>query len=166
MKNVAYWWVFFWTQVTCVGVAWYFNVIQQMWAADVSYISAGILFLWLIGTINIGVKTHDAYKTTTSEPIFAEYLAYACSAFGMVGTLVGFIVLVGGSIDVMGDDVTPQQLKLMLATLTSGIGTAVWTTLAGIVATICLTFQLNNLQILVNTRAATGVKSTVVLLED
>jgi len=42
--------------------------------------------------------------------------------------------------------VTDTALKAMLASLTTGFGTAVWTTLIGLVTSLSIKFQLNNLE--------------------
>ena len=70
---------------------------------------------------------------------------------GMIGTLIGFIVMVGSSVSDLQGVVTDATLKSMLTSLTTGFGTAVWTTLIGIIASVSIKFQLSNLETMAET---------------
>ena len=77
-------------------------------------------------------------------------------SLGMVGTLIGFIVVLSsafGSIDVAN----PAELKQVIASLATGMGTALVTTLVGLVHSIVLKVQLVQLEE-GNAEAATNEK--------
>lgn len=148
MKNIAYWWIAFWAQLITLGVLGFLGTLTNIWANDVSSLSVVILILWFIGTIDVGIKTHQAHGGVNVVPRTGWFLSEAVTAFGMMGTLVGFIVMVDSSVIGVGDDVTTNELKAMLGQLTAGLKTAVFTTLIGLVAMVSLKFQLNNIDLL------------------
>jgi ABC-type Fe3+ transport system permease subunit len=150
MKHISYWWVFFWTQVVGIGVAGYYGFIDLMWSADITHLSIGICGMWLIGTIDVGRRTHQAINGKWSEPRLSWFLADAVTLVGMIGTLIGFIFMVGSSITDLDGVVNDDTLKTMLTSLTTGFGTAVWTTLIGLIASLSIKFQLNNLETMVD----------------
>lgn len=150
MKHISYWWVFFWTQAIGIGVAGYYGFIDLMWHADLTHLSVAIGVMWLVGTIDVGRRTHQVLSGLWSEPRLSWFLADAVTMVGMIGTLIGFIVMVGSSISDLGGVVNDDTLKTMLTSLTTGFGTAVWTTLIGLIASLSIKFQLNNLETMVD----------------
>lgn len=165
MRNVAYWWVWFWAQILGVGVAYYYGIIHMLWTADVSRISVAILTILVVGTIDVGIRTHRAVKgLQVTEPTFSWFLADTATVLGMIGTLIGFILMVSSAIGDLSGVVNDETLKTMLTSLTSGIGTAVWTTLVGLIVSLSIKFQLVNLETVnENKKADDGL---VVLLEE
>ena len=150
MKHIAYWWVFFWAQTIGLAVAYYYGFITTMWENDVSYISAAIAGILILGTLDVGRHIHMAAKGNFTEPRFAWFLADAATAFGLIGTVVGFIVMMNSAMTDMDGVVTTANLKIMIASLNVGIGTAVWTTLAGLITSVSIKYQLNNYDIMVS----------------
>ena len=167
MKNVAYWWVFFWAQIVAVVVAYYYGFFTVMWENDISKLSIAIGAILIIGTFDVGIRTHQALKKKYIEPKFAWYLADLATNVGFAGTLIGFIVMFSGSIlSNLQGVVTGEDLKVMLVSLAIGIGTAVWTTLAGLIASSSIKFQLNNLEILIDRAKRKDSEAQVVLLNE
>ena len=61
---------------------------------------------------------------------------------GMVGTVIGFILAFSNFTEL---DVTNiESMRLVLRTMATGIGTALWTTLIGLVCNTLLKLQLIN----------------------
>jgi hypothetical protein len=61
--------------------------------------------------------------------------------------VIGFIVMITGAMGTLpAGELTPQHLKTMINSLSHGIGTALWTTLWGLIGSISLKIQMNNLE--------------------
>lgn len=117
------------------SIAYYFGLITYLIEVDLTYLTFVIFALWNISTLWIihlaySIKGGTRYNPERFGPIW--FMSDAYLSLGMIGTLIGFIVVLStafGSID--PSDVT--QLKAVLATIASGMGTALTTTLVGLV---------------------------------
>ncbi|HSV71415.1 MAG TPA: MotA/TolQ/ExbB proton channel family protein [Methylibium sp.] len=80
----------------------------------------------------LGDLTHGPHET-------AWWFAGTTIKLGLLGTVVGFIVMIG-QIDLQGTDTA--QIQALLAQMTKGMGIALVTTLVGLVANLLLGIQL------------------------
>jgi len=64
---------------------------------------------------------------------------------GMIGTIVGFIYTL---VTTLGTGIDASQLNTIITGLAHGIGTAGWTTLCGLIASLSIKLQMNNLEAL------------------
>lgn len=149
MRNMLYWWIFFWVQVVAFAFAGYLGVFKIVLKADISYISFGIMALHALTTCWIGLMT-KAQATSSGGYKYHQdsgwFFAEVAMMLGMIGTIIGFVytlttTLGGGSLD-------PAQLNMVVAGLAKGIGTAGWTTLFGLIACLSIKLQMNNLEAL------------------
>lgn len=141
-----FWWLFFWIQTVGYAIAAYFGVFHLMWAADFSKISFVIFAAHLIITIWLGFKTHGKVKGVEFREDSGWFLAESMLTLGMIGTVVGFIYMIETTIGTLGAAVTVETLRSLVSGLAYGIGTALWTTLIGLIASLCLKVQLNNIE--------------------
>jgi len=147
MKQIAYWWLLFWIQVVGFGLAAYFGALQLTWAADVSKLSFVIIFFHVVGTIWIGHQTIKQARGRGCNVAGGWYLSELVLSLGMLGTVIGFIFMISTSIGSLGSgEMTTEGLRATISALALGIGTALWTTLWGLVASIALKTQMNNLE--------------------
>ena len=135
------WWILFTAQLCGVWAAWNYGVFNTLYEVDKSFIGFGILIVHSIATLWIGNKTKNIQSTNfdTSQGYFI------CETFlkmGMVGTVIGFILAFSNFTEL---DVTNiESMRLVLRTMATGIGTALWTTLIGFVCNTLLKLQLIN----------------------
>lgn len=125
----------FWNQWSILILVWvaitfaYYNgALDYVLTADKTYITLGIL-----ATFNICAVSSLIFTYMKKIPAWAakqlDFIAAHLTAIGMVGTVIGLIIIVRDGIP------DPQHLL-------AGVGTALTTTLAGLVATVLLNQML------------------------
>lgn len=142
------WWTT--TVLTFVGfgVAAHFGAYEFILANDWTRISFIILGIFAASNFYVGwctyrVKQGMVFPVERYGP--AWFTSDALLTLGMVGTLIGFLTVLStafGDIDVNN----PESLKLVIGTLATGMGTALLTTLTGLVTSLVLKTQLVNLE--------------------
>lgn len=120
------------------GVGVYFDAHTFIIKNDFTYLSfinLSILFLFtLVALYQTFVKS---FKTSDTQWFFAD----AVLSLGMVGTLAGFLVVLYSTFQ--GLDVgDTDSMKKAIETLATGMGTALLTSLVGLVASLIMKFQL------------------------
>jgi hypothetical protein len=131
------------------------GLLSKLWVVDQSHIATFTLFLFFFVSLFIGWLTN---KLTTLGKKDEEYIHlrafiqpcwFSSELFmglGMVGTLIGFILmLTGGISSVDMSDVNAS--KQAIAGMAAGMGTAVLTTLIGVSASMLVKLQMSNLGI-------------------
>lgn len=110
------------------AAAFYFGAVHWVWAADVTHISAGILGLFQVSSL---MALWYTYKKSIPTPVMniLDYVSTHLTALGMLGTILGLIFIIMNGIP------APQELLI-------GVGTALTTTLTGLICTIILNLQL------------------------
>ena len=124
--------------VVAAGVASYFGGVAFLLANDFTYISFAILAILTIFTIRSLYQTYFAnFETSESQ----WFVADAVLSMGMVGTLAGFLVVLYSTF--VGLDVgDTESMKRAIEILATGMGTALLTSLVGLVASLIMKFQL------------------------
>lgn len=144
------WWVIVCLQLLSLGIAGYFGAYQELWAKDLTKLSFVIISIWTITTMWIGfwqlkfVRVHVSYLIK-----IGWFLSETCMAIGMIGTVAGFLLMLGtafSGIDV-GDT---ASLQSALTSMAVGMSTALYTTLVGLVCGLYIKSQLVNLEHLID----------------
>ena len=115
-------------------------------------ISNGIVkdyFVDLIGLKKNGATTHVQILETYIKKTVGFYeFGWFCSdimlKLGLIGTVIGFIIMLGSLSDITTFDVT--LLQGVLTTMGSGMGVALYTTLSALVAGVMVAVQYYNLE--------------------
>ena len=82
----------------------------------------------------------DVYVTRLKDPDEIGWFASdAMIKLGLLGTIIGFILMLGSVVNVTEFDVTTMQK--ILAHMSSGMGTALYTTMSGLICSLLATFQ-------------------------
>lgn len=107
-------------------------------ANDFTYISLiNIGILWVATTVVLFKAQRGIVTTTDSQWFWAD----AVLSLGMVGTLAGFLMVLYSTFQ--GLDVGDvESMKEAIETLASGMGTALLTSLVGLVSSIIMKYQL------------------------
>lgn len=150
-----------WLQIasTSVGVyfAYKFGVFHEIMEKDESMLSFLIIAGFVLMSLWCGVKTfiisrslnlNNKIPTESELKVIKQedYGWFACAKFeqiGYIGTLVGFIIMLAGFSTV--DPSQMQSLQALIIALASGMATALYTTLAGLVCSHLLSYQYQNL---------------------
>lgn len=151
MVSVLKWWLIFCLTLLGCGVATYFNMHNHIYNADVTKLSFLIIVIFFITSIWIGNKTyrlekHDDYDQDTKVGWF---VAESCLALGMVGTVTGFLLMLGtafSNIDVTNSASLQKALEFMAV----GMSTALYTTLVGLICSLIIKVQLVNLEVAID----------------
>ena len=115
-------------------------------------ISEGIVSEYFIDFLNLkknGVNTHsqilDSYiKKTNGYYELGWFSADLMLKLGLIGTVIGFIIMLGSLSDITTFDVT--LLQGVLTTMGSGMGVALYTTLSALVTGLFIAIQYFNLE--------------------
>jgi hypothetical protein len=140
------WWVIVILQSLSLAIAVYFGAIEEIWLNDQTKLSFVILAIWAVSTLSIGYwhlarnKSRVNYMTK-----IGWFLSETCMAIGMIGTVIGFLLMLGsafGNINVADTASLQTALKFMAL----GMSTALYTTLVGLVCGLYIKSQLVNLE--------------------
>lgn len=127
------------------------GVYNMIYEADYTMLSFAIMGLAILMTGRCGYLTFLASRTTDPDKLQSLDIskeagwmsATWCARIGLVGTVIGFIMMLGGLRGVDFTDVTSTQK--VISSMSVGIGVALWTTLIGQICSIILTLQYFNL---------------------
>lgn len=107
------------------------------WYNDITYLSSVILVLWIMSTIVVGIQIQKNQESTE----VSWFIADSFLTIGMIGTVIGFVYMLSTTFASLNPDDT-NSMKAAIATMAAGMSTALLTTLAGLIASLCLKFQL------------------------
>ena len=152
-NSMLKWWLIFCLQLLVFFIFVYFDGITTLWNVDLTRLSYAIIVIWLLTSIFIGRwHTNISLKITDNELNIGFFLSEVCLALGMLGTVVGFLIMLGTTFTEM--DVTNViTLQNAIAKMAKGMSTALYTTLIGLVCSLFLKFQMVNLEYRVNNEA-------------
>lgn len=136
-KRFMYWWLVTVIQAILVGITAYFGSMEFLWNTDITKLSFLTIALWVGTSAVIGYSSYNS-KTNYDTPWF---VAESCMTVGMIGTVIGFILMLGSSFA----DLDPSNIESMRAVITdmaAGMSTALLTTLTGLIASLFLKVQI------------------------
>lgn len=122
----------------------YFN---ELWSKDSSYISFIILALFYGFTVYAG-RLSVLVDRESEEIVLPRlerlwFISDACLSLGMMGTIVGFIMMLSNLYDV--DISKPKMVEKFIRELGYGLSVALYTTLVGLISSVILKLQAFNI---------------------
>jgi uncharacterized membrane protein HdeD (DUF308 family) len=109
-----------------------FNLIQLLAEKDSTYLTFGILIVAVATSLSLfPMKTKD----------WQWFMSDAVLSIGMVGTLFGFLMVLGQSFADI-DTSSTESMTVAIGTLAQGMSTALVTSLVGLVCSLWLKLQL------------------------
>lgn len=141
MKALLRWWLIFCLTILAGGIAIYFDIHKELYKADQTKISFLILTIFILTSIWIGVVTKLQDRTVE----LGWFIAEACLALGMIGTVTGFLLMLNGAFTQI-DLSNPTTIQNSLVNMALGMSTALYTTLTGLVCSLALKIQLVNVE--------------------
>jgi len=146
IKSIKFW--KFWTITILIVFAlvtgqYYFGLFEFILAYDQTYLSLVNLAIMAIAHLMIG-RMHLKGNYAPADHQMVGYLGSVTTSIGLVGTLVGFMLLLWA---VFGPGVAldPSNVASMtaaMANMAQGMSTALITSLTGILASIVIQFQI------------------------
>ena len=134
------WWLIFALAIAGSVLAYITGLFAQVNDADFTKISFLIFGLFIVFSIRCGMNT-----AKIKEDNAGWFMSDIMITMGMIGTVVGFIYMLStcfGSIDTS----QPQTMQLALSKMSTGMGTALYTTASGLICSLLLKLQLFNLE--------------------
>jgi len=151
MKSLLKWWLVFCLTLLGMCACVYFNIHKDLYAADVTRLSFLIISIFICTSVWIGTKTYKIgiHQDYNQKSDVGWFIAESCLAIGMVGTVTGFLIMLGtASTNV--DVTNAATLQQALSDMALGMSTALWTTLVGLVSSLIIKVQLVNLEVALN----------------
>ena len=147
-KKLLKWWLIFCLTMLGFGTLYYFNVHSLLYHADVTKLSFLIIIIFMFTSIWIGRKTFDLETTSVTDDTIdvGWFIAESCLALGMVGTVTGFLYMLGTAFENI-DVSNSLTLQDALASMAKGMSTALYTTLTGLIASLIIKVQLVNYEV-------------------
>ena len=138
MQTQLKWYAIFCSSLLLVYLSYYFGILHELYQTDFTKLSWVILAIFFVMSSALGYKLHKKnYKTSDFEWFVAESML----SIGMVGTVIGFIYMLTTIFS--GLDVQQvASVQQALSDMATGMGTALWTTLVGLIFSIIYKTQL------------------------
>ena len=152
MKYILFlqWWLIF-TIISVLSIfTTYSGFAKEIWIKDSSYISYSTFVMFIICSIFCGKISYNLCKngskfgkSALSDHIhkveIGWFVSELCLTLGMIGTIVGFIMMLSGfnSLDIQNI----QTVQQLLSQLGQSMATALYTTVVGLVCGSILKLQ-------------------------
>jgi len=151
MVSLLKWWLIFCLTLLGCAIGTYFNMHNLIYDADVTKLSFLIIVIFFCTSVWIGNKTYrlGKYDDYDQDTKVGWFVAESCLALGMVGTVTGFLLMLGtafSNIDVTNSASLQKALEFMAV----GMSTALYTTLVGLICSLIIKVQLVNLEVAIN----------------
>ena len=147
-RKLLKWWLIFCLTLLGFGTLYHFNMHSQLYYADVTKLSFLIIIIFIFTSVWIGRKTYDLETTSVIDDKIdvGWFIAESCLALGMVGTVTGFLYMLGTAFENI-DITNATTLQDALASMAKGMSTALYTTLTGLIASLIIKVQLVNYEV-------------------
>ena len=137
------WWLMVTLMVVGISTSIYFNFDTFLYENDLTKISLVIVSLFAICTSVIGYKIWNGViqRKKIYDYETEWFVSEVLISLGMIGTVIGFIFMlhsVFGNLNI-SDTVAVQQ---SLGSMAKGMGTALLTTLVGLISSVLIKSQL------------------------
>ena len=151
MKSVLKWWLIFCLIVIGLATCIYFNIHTSLYESDITRLSYLILIIFGCTSVWIGSLTYKVgvLKDYDQNADIGWFVAESCLALGMVGTVTGFLIMLGTAFENV-DVSNAVTLQQALSDMATGMSTALWTTLVGLVCSLIIKVQLVKLEVELN----------------
>jgi hypothetical protein len=131
------WWLIFILMILSGAVTWYFSFINFLYANDFTKLSFVIIAILFFTTLIIGYKYYKNNHDFEIEWFTSEVVI----SLGMIGTVVGFIFMLYAAFSELTVD-DPVKLQQSMMLMAKGMGTALLTTLVGLISSVLIKCQL------------------------
>jgi hypothetical protein len=147
-RKLLKWWLISCLTILGFGTLYYFNMYSQLYYADVTKLSFLIIIIFMFTSVWIGRKTYELETDFVDhkEIDVGWFIAETCLALGMVGTVTGFLYMLGTAFENI-DITDATTLQDALASMAKGMSTALYTTLTGLIASLIIKVQLVNYEV-------------------
>ena len=142
--------------VSALEIAWINGVIQSIYSSDLTKLSVVIflIFLWqsILCGANIWKQSKKIEPPKDSEEVIENGWLWSdiVLSLGMIGTVIGFMLMLAGFVDVDFSDF--DSVQGLITKLSAGMATSLSTTLVGLISSVLLKLQFFKLERIVENR--------------
>ncbi len=142
-RIVIRWWIVFCISVLLSAIGYSFGLVDELYEKDPTRISFLILALYFCTTIYVGFSEWGIAKDVISDYHYSNvrriawFVSESLLALGMIGTVTGFILMLGSSFESI-DVSNTETLKSTLTAMAIGMSTALYTTVTGLICSLWL----------------------------
>lgn len=136
-RRFLFWWLVLSLQVLFIIGGVYFDMHLFFWQNDITYISSVLLIIYLLTSLFIGIENIFGNR---SKDIY-WFISENCMTLGLIGTVIGFIIMIGPALANI-DPTIIDTVRTAIVYMSTGMSTALLTTLAGLVVGLFLKIQL------------------------
>ncbi len=133
-------WKLYTLQIACLALlafAWHYGYVDYVLANDVTRLSVVIAAVFISASAYVGVLAGRGKPPTK----MLWFIAGSCTKLGLLGTVGGLMIMMSANFSDIGNpDV--NVIEGVITAMISGMGTAMLTTLIGIMAAMMLEMQL------------------------
>jgi hypothetical protein len=129
--------------VVFFGTMHLFDGFNYIWEMDKTKISFLIMVLYLLGTLYVGARIYRKESGAQIDHTKTNGIWFVAEQFlslGLIGTVIGFIIMLTSIFSVDLSDT--GNYSLLITNMLVGMGTALWTTLTGLIASMMLKNQI------------------------
>lgn len=151
LKAFVQWGIFVGVMVGCVEIARSRGMLDYIYEVDSTKLSIVIFAIFVWKTLSCGVGFYQSSDITPerakkiSERVSSGWLwSDLVVSIGMVGTVLGFIVMLSSFENV--DFSNTKNIQEMITKLSYGMSTALTTTLVGLISSVLLKIQYHKLE--------------------
>jgi len=149
MKPFLRWWGIFTLSMVGFFLCRNYGFTDYCIAEDASYICITVFWLYMLQSMLCCRATYQFCKQTVSTAVtkaqldLGWFVSELCLNLGLLGTLIGFVMMLSGFRTLSIDD--PSTSQALLTQLGKSMATALLTTVTGLVCGMVLKFQYFNL---------------------
>ena len=137
MVKFLFWWLLICLTSLFIYLMYDFGLLIPFYTKDVTMLTYFITILFVTTTCSIGYKNLVQSKSYDIEWFISDIVL----TFGMIGTIIGFILMLSGTFDTL-QIADVESVRLLIASMSKGLYTALNTTLAGLISSALLKTQL------------------------
>jgi hypothetical protein len=143
-KEMMLWLVGITSIIAGLEIAWLNNVIQQIYTSDITKLSTLIAVIFFWQTLQCGVAmwqlTRENIMGNSSNTLDSGWMwSDIVLSLGMIGTVIGFTVMLSGFGDVDFSNI--DNVQGVIVNLSAGMSTSLSTTLVGLITSVILKLQ-------------------------
>lgn len=146
-ESILKWWL-----ITCLSflgmiVLFYYDIHLEVYQSDKTLLSFLLVFIFLFTTAWIGAKQFKFNKNPYHmiDTDVGWFISETCLTIGMIGTVTGFLLML--STTFAGIDITDTKtIQDALVNMATGMSTALYTTLTGLIVSVLIKIQLVNFE--------------------
>ena len=135
------WWIQFFVLIFAAYMMHELDLFRQLWEVDQTFISFGLIGLFIICTCTIGyLSFRNDYSVHEKYSNYIWFSADTMITLGLVGTVIGFMFILGSFAEL---DVSNHVSVLeTMSHFSIGMATALTTTLTGLVCSTLTKMQM------------------------